>query len=119
MEEEEEHKSPLTKTETKFLIVQDWEGYSCRYENWYSDYLDEWFTGVTCFDPEGKEFFHSGMSEAPMTQESAEEHLKFAKEFVKLRLEKVASQEQKETDKAEDPRAKKLGEALEEFARSK
>ena len=53
------------------LTVEDWGGWKCRLERWFSEYEDEWFTGATVYDAEGNEALHAGMTSHEMTVETA------------------------------------------------
>lgn len=53
------------------LTVEDWGGWKCRLERWFSEYEDEWFTGATVYDAEGKEALHAGMTSYEMTVDTA------------------------------------------------
>ncbi len=64
--------------EEERVITVEEGGYACRLERWFSDYENEWFTGVTVFH-EGREFFHSGLTSVEMTEEAARAEIGHAK----------------------------------------
>lgn len=64
------------------LTVVDWGGWRCRLERWYSEYMGEWYTGVTVRDSDGKEAYHAGMTGVEMTVEAALDEIGRARRLI-------------------------------------
>lgn len=62
-------------TEDDSLVIRHCEGeYMVILERWYSEYQDEFYTGVSAFKG-NDEIYHSGMSSVEFSLESAKEQL--------------------------------------------
>ena len=55
----------------RVMTVEDWGGWRCSLERWFSEWENEWFTGVTVHDSDGREVLHAGMTGHEMTMETA------------------------------------------------
>lgn len=76
---------PMTgMSETDSMVIRRQEGdYLIILERWYSEYEQEFFTAVSLFEGNA-EVFHSGITDAEFSLESAEREMQTAKKLVEI-----------------------------------